>query len=75
MKSLIKFLKENINELDVSSAIDKMYTTRYPLYVVDSELNDIIQDLLEEYGADRGWDEGWWFEDYEIDELLFKIAK
>lgn len=37
MKSLIKFLKENINVQDVSSAIDKMYATRYPLYVVDSK--------------------------------------
>jgi hypothetical protein len=75
MKNLIKFLRENVNEQDVSSAIDKMYATRYPLYVVDGELNNIIQDLLDEYGEDKGWDENWWFEDYEIDDLLFKIAK
>ena len=70
---LLRFLRKVIDYSEVQEAIDEMYRTRDPLYVVNESLFEDIHDAVEEFGDDNDLPEGWWMSEFEIEELIFQL--
>ena len=70
---VLKFIRERIDKVQLEEAVDAMYYIREPLEYVDVNLFNEIYDLLEEYGSENDLAEGWWYNEYEIEELLLEL--
>ena len=69
----LQYVRENVNEIEVSLAIDKMDKWRCPLAQANCSLADRIYDLMEEYGEDNDLPEGWWLDDGDLDDIIFEL--
>ena len=58
---------------EVEVTIRKMAQRREPLYAANHQLCNQIMDLLEEYGSDNDYPEGWWMNYMDEEEVLFKL--
>ena len=69
----IDYVREQLGEerlAVVRAQANVCYEQRRP---VDTDYNDEVHDLLEEYGEENGLPDGWWEEYGEIDEWLTKL--
>lgn len=69
----IDYVRQNIDMDEVERTIGIMWKTREPLYVANHQLCNKIMDLLEEYGSDNDYPEGWWMNYMDEEEVLFKL--
>jgi len=69
-RKALRYVKDNIDRIDVEHALHHMYRDHAPLRLVDESLSMIICDLMEEYGADNDLPEGWWLDECDEDDLI-----
>lgn len=69
----LQYVKENVEQIDVEHAIHHIDRDHVPLRLVDETLCMKIYDLMEEYGADNDFPEGWWLDECDEDEIIFKL--
>ena len=66
-------IRENVDMQRVYYAVKVMDEQRLPIAYVDEDLYDEVHDLLEEYAQDNDLPEGWWMNECEIEEIIFKL--
>lgn len=71
----VQYVQENVDYKELESAVKQMAERREPLYSVNPKLCDSIYDLMEEYGADNNLPEGWWLNDMDEEDVLFRITR
>lgn len=69
----IRYVSKHVNKAQVECAKFYMGIHRTPLSIEDYELESQIYDLMEEYGQDNNLPDGWWSNEIDIDDLLFKL--
>jgi len=69
----IEYVRKHVDMDEVRLTIKQMDVMRYPLSVVNPQLFDTIYDTMEEYGQDNDLPEGWWFDEEEVESILFKL--
>lgn len=69
----LQYVKDNVEKIDVEHAIHHMDRGHYPLRMVDESLSMKINDLMEEYGDDNDLPEGWWLDECDEDDIIFKL--
>lgn len=69
----LQYVKENVEQIDIEHAIHHIDRDHAPLRLVDETLCMKIYDLMEEYGADNDFPEGWWLDECDEDEIIFKL--
>ena len=69
----LQYVEENVEQIDVEHAIHHIDRDHAPLRLVDESLSMKINDLMEEYGADNDLPEGWWLDECDEDEIIFKL--
>lgn len=72
MESVISYVRERIDLIELNRACKESMYYRKPVRLVNAELYDEVIDLLEEFGEDNDLPEGWWIEDIDIDEDIIK---
>lgn len=72
-KELIEYIRREVDMNEVRYALGIMDRDRCPLSLVRGGLHDRIVDLLEEYGQDHDLPEGWWWEEFEPEDVLFEL--
>ena len=76
MKTLEKALKHTRKNVDmeyINFCVCHAREMRCPFSLAYPLLADDITDLLEEYGEDNDFPEGWWCEYGEIDDIVEQI--
>lgn len=76
MVSLIEFLKNNLDLYQVEKALDEIWYTKAPLCLVDSNLENKVYDLIQEFADDNGLDAEWCdnlFADHDVEDFLLEI--
>ncbi len=73
-KKALQFVRDNKDWSEACEAyaletVDKM---RYPIDQASEEIGDKIRDLMDEFGYRNDLPEDWW-EDYDIDDIFFKL--
>lgn len=69
----LQYVKDNVEQIDVEHAIHHMDRDRCTLRMIDDGLCGKISDLMEEYGADNDLPEGWWLNECDEDDIIFKL--
>ena len=69
----LQYVKDNVEQIDVEHAIHHMDRGHFPLRMVDESLSMKINDLMEEYGDDNDLPEGWWLDECDEDDIIFKL--
>lgn len=69
----IQYVKENVDRIDIEHALHHMDKYRCPLRMVDESLSMKIYDLMEEYGADYDLPEGWWLDECDEEDIIYKL--
>lgn len=69
----LSHIRRNVDMNEVGLAIRKMDEQRESLVRVNHALCDAIYDLMEEYGQDNDLPEGWWLDEYDEEEILFRL--
>lgn len=72
-KKALQYVKDNVEQIDVEHALHHMNRENIPLRLADDTLGMKIYDLMEEYGADNDLPEGWWLDECDEDEIIFKV--
>lgn len=70
----LDYVRENVDMDEVHLAIKRMYEKGQPLVRVNHYLCDTIYDLMEEYGDDHDLPEGWWLDEFDEEEVLFRLC-
>lgn len=73
LKEAMAYVREQLGEdrlAVVKAQATVCYDQRRP---IDTDYNDEVHDLLEEYGQENDLPEGWWESECEIDEVLAKL--
>lgn len=73
-KSIVDYIREEVDMNEVYLALKCMEKNRCPLELACGGLYDQIYDLLEEYGQDNDLPEGWWESEFEIEDVLFELV-
>lgn len=73
IEKAIEYIRANIDEWDFRSMIMDCAMQRAPFSHLYPREADEIADALEEYGQDNDLPEGWWCEEYDIDEIIERI--
>ena len=69
----LQYVKDNVEQIDVEHALHYMDRYRAPLRMIDETLSMKMCDLMEEYGADNYLPEGWWLDECDEDDLIYKV--
>ncbi len=69
----LHYVKDNVEQIDIEHALHHMDIDHAPLRLIDETLNMKMYDLMEEYGADNELPEGWWLDECDEDELIYKV--
>ena len=69
----IEFIKDNIDKNRIARVKAKLESQNMELADVDEELDEIIYDLMEEYGADNDLAEGWWLDEGTTEDVIVKL--
>lgn len=73
LREALAYVREQLGEdrlAVVKAQACVCYEQRRP---IDTDYNDEVHDLLEEYGADNDLPEGWWENEGDIDDWLLKL--
>lgn len=69
----VAYVKANISSEKTQHAKEVLTTHNMELADVDESLDDDINDLMEEYGADHDLAEGWWEYEGTTEDILKEL--
>lgn len=72
--SAIEYVKDSVEYSRISIAQALMGNMNCELVDCDESLNEIIIDLMEEYGQENGLPEGWWESECYTDDIVWRIG-
>lgn len=73
LEKAARYVANNIDIEDARHALHRSWIEGCPVCRVDSKVCDEMCDLLEEYGEDKGFPEGWWLEYGDLDDVCGEI--
>lgn len=72
LERAVAYVRKNVDMADVAHAKAKL-GEREPLFRINHILCDDIYDLMEEYGEENELHEGWWLNECDEEDILFKL--
>lgn len=70
----LQYVKDNVEQIRIENAMYLIDRGHFPLRIADNELYEEMYDLMEEYGAENDLPEGWWLDECDEDDLIFKVS-
>lgn len=73
LEKAIESIRERIDNVELNYMVCSAIFERASFSSMYPRKADEIADALEEYGQDNDLPEGWWCEEYDIDEIIERI--
>lgn len=75
IEKAIQYVRDNKSWSDAQeqSALKKINELRCDISYADSNIADEIAELMNEYGEENEFPEGWWEEEMSVDDIFFKL--
>ncbi len=75
IEKAIQYVRDNHkwSEAHEKYVLEQMDENGCSLMLASDEIYDEITALMCEYGEDKGWNEDWWEEEYDAEDIFFKL--